>query len=265
MKLLLGDCLELLEQVPNESIDLILCDLPYGTTDRVGVTKNNKNRLLEWDSVIDLEKLWFHYKRIIKPKGAIVLTADQPFTSKLIMSNIDWFRYEWIWKKKKTTGFLHANYRPMKETEDIVVFSPAPASAPAGKSGSGMVYNPQNLIEKVVTKQNKASRLGNFLHKPEHMGKNNKLLGSSEYTQKFTNYPSEIIEFGLDKNFHPTQKPLALMEYLIKTYSNEGDIVLDNCMGSGTTGLAAKNTNRDFIGMELNPEYFEYAQKRILS
>ena len=133
-ELLLGDCLELLKKIKDKSVDLILCDLPYGTTDRSGLTKNGKNRLLEWDSVIDLEELWSHYRRIIKDKGAIVLTADQPFTSKLIMSNLEWFRYEWIWKKRKTTGFLHANYRPMKETEDIVVFSQSPASAPAGKA-----------------------------------------------------------------------------------------------------------------------------------
>lgn len=263
IKLLSGDCLELLHDVADQSIDLILCDLPYGTTDRSGLSANGKNRLLEWDSVIDMDQLWYHYKRIIKPKGAIVLTADQPFTSRLIMSNVEWFRYEWIWKKRKTTGFLHANYRPMKETEDVVVFSPSPASAPAGKAGSGMIYNPQGLVPKVVTKKNNPTRLGNFLHKPDHMGKNNKLLGESEYTQKYTNYPSEIIEFKLDGNFHPTQKPVELMEYLIKTYSNKGGLVLDNCMGSGTTGVAAKKTGRDFIGMELDPKYFEYAKDRI--
>jgi site-specific DNA-methyltransferase (adenine-specific) len=151
----------------------------------------------------------------------------------------------------------------MKETEDIVVFSPSPASAPAGKAGTGMVYNPQGLISKNVTKKNNPNRLGNFLYKPDHMGKNNKLLGDKEYTQKYTNYPSEIIEFGLDGNYHPTQKPVELMEYLIKTYSNEGDVVLDNCMGSGTTGVACKKNNRNFIGMELDNEFFEYAKKRI--
>jgi len=263
IQLLQGDCLELLRKIEDKSIDLILCDLPYGTTDRSGVSRNGKNRLLEWDTVIDLSELWGQYKRIIKTKGAIVLTADQPFTSKLVMSNIEWFRYEWIWKKRKTTGFLHANYRPMKETEDVLVFSPSPASAPAGKAGTGMVYNPQGLVDKVVVKKNRPDRLGNFLHQPEHMGKNNKLLGESEYTQKFTNYPSEVIEFGLDGNFHPTQKPVELMEYLIKTYSNEGDTVLDNCMGSGTTGVACKKTNRNFIGMEIDPVFFEYSKKRI--
>jgi site-specific DNA-methyltransferase (adenine-specific) len=263
IQLLQGDCLELLKKIEDKSINLILCDLPYGTTDRSGVSRNGKNRLLEWDTVIDLDKLWIQYCRIIKSKGAIILTADQPFTSKLVMSNLEWFRYEWIWKKRKTTGFLHANYRPMKETEDILVFSPSPASAPAGKAGTGMVYNPQGLVDKVVVKKNRPDRLGNFLHQPEHMGKNNKLLGESEYTQKFTNYPSEIIEFTLDGNFHPTQKPVELMEYLIKTYSNEGDTVLDNCMGSGTTGVACKKTNRNFIGIEIDSVFFEYSKKRI--
>jgi site-specific DNA-methyltransferase (adenine-specific) len=263
IELLNGDCLVLMENIEDSSIDLILCDLPYGTTDRSGVDKNGKNRVLEWDCIIPLDELWNHYKRIIKPKGVIVLTADQPFTSKLVLSNLKWFRYEWIWKKRKTTGFLHANYRPMKETEDILVFSPSYASAAAGKSNTNMVYNPQDLVEKVVKKKNNPKRLGKFLHNPEHMGEGNKLLGESEYTQKFTNYPSEIIEFGSDGNIHPTQKPVALMEYLIKTYSNEGDLVLDNCMGSGTTGIACINTNRQFIGMEMDLVYFEMAKNRI--
>ena len=258
-----GDCLELMKDIDDSSIDLILCDLPYGTTDRSGVDKNGKNRILEWDCIIPLDELWVHYKRIIKPKGVIVLTADQPFTSKLVMSNLSWFRYEWIWKKRKTTGFLHANYRPMKQTEDILVFSSSYASAASGKSNTNMTYNPQDLVEKIIKKKNSAKRLGNFLHNPEHMGEGNKLLGESEYTQKFTNYPSEIIEFGSDGNIHPTQKPVSLMEYLIKTYSNEGDLVLDNCMGSGTTGIACINTNRQFIGMEMDIKYFEMAKNRI--
>ena len=259
-----GDCLVEMKKIDNHSVDLILCDLPYGTTDRSGVEKKNgNNRLLKWDTVIPLESLWLEYKRVLKPKGAVVLTADQPFTSKLIMSNIEWFKYEWIWKKKKTTGFLLANYRPMKQTEDVIVFSPAHAAA-ASRHGGNMTYNPQGLIEKKVKKKNDPNRLGKFLHNPEHMGKGNKLLHETEYEQKFTNYPSEIIEFGLDRNVvHETQKPVALMEYLIRTYSNEGEIVLDNCMGSGTTGVACINTNRKFIGIEKKDEYFDVAKKRI--
>jgi len=260
-----GDCLVEMRSIEEHSIDLILCDLPYGTTDRKGSEskKNAGSRLLKWDTVIPLDKLWLEYKRVLKPRGAVVLTADQPFTSKLILSNVEWFKYEWIWKKKKTTGFLLANYRPMKQTEDVVVFSPAGAAA-ASKNGKNMTYNPQGLIEKRVKKKNNPKRLGKFLHNPKFMGENNKLLHETEYEQKYTNYPSEIIEFGLDKNVvHPTQKPVALMEYLIKTYSNENETVLDNCMGSGTTGVACVNTNRNFIGIERDEKYYDTAKSRI--
>jgi site-specific DNA-methyltransferase (adenine-specific) len=260
-----GDCLVEMRSIEEHSIDLILCDLPYGTTDRKGSEskKNAGSRLLKWDTVIPLDELWLEYKRVLKPRGAVVLTADQPFTSKLILSNVEWFKYEWIWKKKKTTGFLLANYRPMKQTEDVVVFSPAGAAA-ASKNGKNMTYNPQGLIEKRVKKKNNPKRLGKFLHNPKFMGENNKLLHETEYEQKYTNYPSEIIEFGLDKNVvHPTQKPVALMEYLIKTYSNENETVLDNCMGSGTTGVACVNTNRKFVGIERDEEYYDMAKTRI--
>tara|TARA_R100000805_G_C3593017_1_gene94611 strand:- start:3 stop:860 length:858 start_codon:yes stop_codon:yes gene_type:complete len=258
-----GDCLEQMLNIPDHSVDLILCDLPYGTTDRSGVESKGSNRLLKWDTVIPLDLLWEQYRRILKPLGTVALTADQPFTSQLIMSNLDWFKYEWIWKKKKTTGFLLANYRPMKETEDVVIFSPGGAAA-ASRNGKNMTYNPQGLIEKKVKKKNNPKRLGKFLHNPEHMGENNKLLHESEYEQKWTNYPSEIIEFGLDRDvIHPTQKPVALMEYLIKTYSNEGETVLDNCMGSGTTGVAAVKCNRKFIGIEADANYFTKACGRI--
>ena len=153
----------------------------------------------------------------------------------------------------------------MKQTEDIVVFSPAGAAA-ASRHGGNMTYNPQGLIEKRVKKKNSAKRLGNFLHNPEHMGKGNKLLHETEYEQKYTNYPSEIIEFGLDKDsIHPTQKPVALMDYLIKTYSNENEVVLDNCMGSGTTGVSAVKCNRKFIGIEKDKHYFDLASDRIMS
>ena len=258
-----GDCLEQMLNIPDHSVDLILCDLPYGTTDRSGVESKGSNRLLTWDTVIPLDLLWEQSRRILKPLGTVALTADQPFTSQLIMSNLDWFKYEWIWKKKKTTGFLLANYRPMKETEDVVIFSPGGAAA-ASRNGKNMTYNPQGLIEKKVKKKNNPKRLGKFLHNPEHMGENNKLLHESEYEQKWTNYPSEIIEFGLDRDvIHPTQKPVALMEYLIRTYSNEGETVLDNCMGSGTTGVAAVKCNRKFIGIEADSDYFTKASERI--
>jgi site-specific DNA-methyltransferase (adenine-specific) len=261
-----GDCLIEIEKIADGSVDLILCDLPYGTTDRKGVENSGDNRVLSWDTVIPLDELWKHYRRVLKSTGAVVLTADQPFTSHLVISNLEWFKYEWIWKKKKTTGFLHANARPMKETEDILIFSPLGASGCSKKANKNMTYNPQGLIEKNVKKKNSAKRLGKFLHQPEHMGSGNKLLHETEYEQKYTNYPSEIIEFGLDKDsVHPTQKPVALMEYLIKTYSNEGETVLDNCMGSGTTGVACMNTHRNFIGIEMDPQYYEIAKERIES
>jgi len=264
VELYCGDCLIEMNNIEDQSIDLILCDLPYGTTDRKGIESKGDNRVLGWDTVIPLDKLWIQYKRVLKANGAVVLTADQPFTSQLVISNIEWFKYEWIWKKKKTTGFLHANARPMKKTEDILVFSPLGASGGSVKANKNMKYNPQGLIEKKVKKKNNAKRLGKFLHQPEHMGAGNKLLHETEYEQKFTNYPSEIIEFALDKDsVHPTQKPVALMEYLIRTYTNEGEVVLDNCMGSGTTGVACINTNRNFIGIEMNNNYFNVAKDRI--
>jgi site-specific DNA-methyltransferase (adenine-specific) len=263
-QLYLGNCLVEMKKIADGSVDLILCDLPYGTTDRKGIENKGDNRVLSWDTVIPLYQLWEQYRRVLKSTGAVVLTADQPFTSQLVLSNLEWFKYEWIWKKKRTTGFLHANARPMKETEDILVFSPLGASGCSKKANKNMTYNPQGLIEKNVKKKNNAKRLGKFLHQPEHMGAGNKLLHGTEYEQKYTNYPSEIIEFGLDRNVvHPTQKPVALMEYLIKTYSNEGETILDNCMGSGTTGVAAVKCNRRFIGIEQDAEYYKISEDRI--
>jgi site-specific DNA-methyltransferase (adenine-specific) len=264
INLMNGDCLELMSNLPDNSIDLICCDLPYGTTDRYGGKKTKSNRFMEWDNIIPLDKLWEQYKRILKPNGVVCLTADQPFTSQLVISNIDWFKYEFIWKKNITTGFLLANYRPMKQTEDVLIFSEGGASAASANAGNNMTYNPQGLIPKVVKRKNGKNRLGKFLSNEEFLGKNNSLLGDKEYSQKFTNYPKEIIEFGMDTDtIHPTQKPVDLIEYLIRTYSNEGEVVLDNAMGSGTTGVACIRANREFIGMELNEEYFIEAQKRI--
>ena len=260
-----GDCLEEMKNIEDGIIDLILCDLPYGTTDRHGLDLEKKeNRVFSWDSVIPLDLLWEQYRRILKSKGTVVLTADQPFTSQLVMSNLEWFKYEWIWFKNKTVGFLLANYRPMKQTEDILVFSPVGASASSAKSGKSMTYNPQGLIPKTVKKKNNPKRLGVILHNPEHMGKGNKLLTETEYEQKWTNYPSEVIECPLDdERLHPTQKPVVLMEYLIRTYSNENELVLDNCMGSGTTGVACGITDRNFIGIEIDEEFFKISKRRI--
>jgi site-specific DNA-methyltransferase (adenine-specific) len=251
-----------MEDIPDRSVHLVLADLPYGTTDRSG---KKGSRIFKWDSPIPMGRLWEQYKRILTPRGAVVLTADQPFTSTLITSNLEWFKYDMIWKKSKTTGFLTANYRPMKCTEDIVVFSPAGAAAASRNSEKGnMTYNPQGLIPKVVKKKNNPKRLGKILGVEKFIGKNNKLLSEKEYEQKFTNYPNEILEFASEKNTtHPTQKPVGLMSYLINTYSNPGETVLDNVMGSGTTGVAAVMAGRNFIGIEKNEEYYVMAEQRI--
>ena len=253
IKILNGDCLKRMKEIPSDSIHLILCDLPYGTTK------------CKWDSIIDIEKLWLEYKRIlIKPSGVIVLFGQQPFTSKLVSSNYEWFKYNIIWKKNKTTQYLLANYRPMKCTEDICVFSPGGAAAASKKKGN-MTYNPQNLIPVNITKKNSEKKLGKMLNQPHHLGPNNKLLSDKPYKQSFTNYPTELIEFNIENDtIHETQKPVKLIEYLLNTYSNENETVLDNAMGSGTTGIGCVNTGRKFIGIEIEKKYFELSHKRIL-
>lgn len=252
ISLLHGDCLERMKEIPDDSVDLILCDLPYGTTK------------CKWDTVIDIKELWEQYKRIIKkPSGVILLFGQQPFTSLLVSSNYDWFKYNIIWKKNKTTQFLLANYRPMKCTEDICVFSMGGAAAASKKKGN-MTYNPQGLKPVDIKKKNSKERIGKMLNQSHHLGPNNKLISNSEYTQKFTNYPTELIEFDIEYDtIHETQKPVKLIEYLILTYSNEGGFVLDNTMGSGTTGIGCINTKRKFLGIELNDLYFKLATHRI--
>ena len=247
-----GECLELLKTVPDNSVHLVLCDLPYGTTK------------CKWDSVIDIDKLWVEYRRIlVKPTGVVVLFGQQPFTSRLIAGNYEWFKYTMIWKKNKTTQYLLANYRPMKCTEDICVFSPGGAAAASRHKGN-MTYNPQDLVPVEIKKKNSEKRIGKMLNQSHHLGPNNKLIGESEYTQSYTNYPTELIEFNIESDtIHETQKPVALIEYLIKTFSNPREVVLDNTMGSGTTGIGCIHTNRQFIGMELVPKYFDLSCARI--
>ena len=235
------DCLEGMKRIPDKSIDMILADLPYGTT------------ASKWDSIIDFEKLWEEYERIISDNGAIVLTASGSFTHKVISSNEKLFKYKWIWIKSRPGNFVNANNRPMTKYEEILVFSKGNT---ANGSKNKMKYNPQGLIE--VNKTTKASpnRFGSMAGKrPSHQ----------KYTkQRYTNYPVDILEFNsLGSYSHPNQKPVDLFEYLIKTYTNEGETVLDNCMGSGTTAIACLNTNRNFIGFELDKEYFDVATKRI--
>ena len=225
-----GDCLEIMKDIPDKSIDMILCDLPYGTT-------RNK-----WDSVIQLDKLWEQYERIIKDTGAIVLFSQMPFTAELTHSNLKLFKYEWIWEKDNGTGFLNAKKMPLKIHENILVFY---KKLPT--------YNPQMRTGFKPYKCKQGRHSTNYgLYEQGHITESNG-----------ERYPIDIIEFKKDSGLHPTQKPVALLEYLIKTYTNDGDLVLDNCMGSGSTGVACVNTNRRFIGIELDEKYFNIAKERI--
>lgn len=234
--LILGDCLTEMQNIPDGSVDMILCDLPYGTT------------ACKWDSVIPFAPLWEQYERIIKDDGAIVLFGSEPFSSRLRLSNIKFYRYDWVWDKVNLyTGSLLANKRPLKRHENIMVF-----------------YKKQPVY-------NKQYRKG----QPYSMTRNTKGVGeyaSNTYQRVKTinngnHNPCSILEIEggnkSEKGLHPTQKPVALMEYLIKTYTNPGDLVLDNCMGSGSTGVACVNTGRNFIGIELDEKYFNIAKERI--
>lgn len=230
-----GDCLDVMKDIDNKSIDMILCDLPYGTT------------ACKWDTIIPFEPLWEQYKRIIKDNGAIVLTASQPFTSALVMSNPDMFKCAWVWNKTKAANYVQARQMPMKYHEDILVF---------GKNK--LVYNPQMEIGKpYVKKAVSVAKEGTVFIDTRKIGDININTG--------TRFPSSIIKISNDNHnsLHPTQKPVALFEYLIKTYTNEGDLVLDNCAGSGTTGIAAINTNRNYILIEKDETYYQLIKKRI--
>jgi len=225
--LLEGDCLRLMPVIPDHSVDMILCDLPYGIT-------GNK-----WDCVIPLNRLWCEYRRLLRDRGAVVLFAAPPFTYLLGSSNAEQYAHAWVWRKNKATGHLNAKRKPMVETEDILVF------------GIGSNYFPQGLLP---------------YGKVTRRGRNGTNYGRSgtENLQAFTNYPRNVLTFDcVGRTVHPTQKPVDLLEYLIRTYTNEGDKVLDNCMGSGSTGVASKRTGRCFIGIENDPHYFQIAEKRI--
>ena len=227
-RLYLGDCLQEMNKIASKSVDLILCDLPYGTT-------QNK-----WDSCIDTTALWSHYARVCR--GPVVLTAQAPFDKMLGASNIAMLRYEWIWQKTKATGHLNANRQPLKNHENILVFYEKLST-----------YNPQGLVRKSIPTIRKGGNNGS------NYGKSDK-----DAVQEFENFPRSILTIPSESvTLHPTQKPVALMEYLIKTYTNEDDIVLDNCMGSGTTGVACVNTGRRFIGIEREVKYFVIAAQRI--
>ena len=228
-----GDCLEIMKDIPTGSVDMILCDLPYGTTE------------CKWDSIIPLNELWKEYERIIKEDGAIVLTAAQPFTTQLINSNMKLFKYCWYWIKNTSTGFCFAKYQPMRKVEDVCVFyKKAPKYSPQGLV---KIENPKPKIRKEMKRKD-------WIYRDTLNG---------EFTPQWTNYPNNVLEVKTERGYHPTQKPVPLFEYLIKTYTDEGMVVLDNCMGSGTTGVACINTNRKFIGIEMDEKYFNIALNRI--
>ena len=240
--LMQGDCLERMKEIPDGSADMVLCDPPYGTT------------ACKWDSVIPLEEMWKHLKRILKPNGAIILTASQPFTSVVVTSNLSMFKYDWTWNKSRPTGVLNAKKQPLRDKEDILVFySKQPT------------YNPQGVVavnKMVGTGATQANKTGNATGKISQ-------TDTGKYLQETGGYPRQVQMFKSEGGtIHPTQKPVQLMEYLIKTYTNESETVLDFTMGSGTTGVACNNLNRKFIGIEMDTDktkYFDIAKNRILT
>lgn len=233
INLMQGDCLELMKNIPDNSVDMILCDLPYGTTH------------CEWDIAIDLDALWAEYNRILKPNGAAVLFGSEPFSTKLRMSNLKNFRYDWIWEKPRGSGFIRCNIAPLKTREIISIFG---KHMPA--------YYPQMMPGKYYGKKAPVGYVPDYLNNGGHIHMRSKNDGRFRY-------PKSILHFNCETGAHPTQKPVALLEYLIKTYSLPGDVVLDNCMGSGSTGVACVNTGRDFIGIELDNKFFDIAAMRI--
>ena len=222
------ECLEGMKRIPDKSVDMILCDLPYGTT------------ACKWDTVIPFEPLWEQYERVIKDNGAIVLTASQPFTSALVMSNPKLFKYEWIWEKEQGVNFLLSKKQPMKVHENILVF---------GRKQT--TYYPQMTVGKP------------YVSGKGDSGEVTGRVKKKQTTNKGTRFPRSVQLFNRETGLHPTQKPVALFEHLIKTYTNENETILDNCMGSGTTAIACINTNRNFIGFELDETYFNLANERI--
>lgn len=239
------DCLKGMKMIPDNSIDLILCDLPYG------ILKSKNNPYTTWDVVISFEKLWEQYSRIAKENAAIILTAVQPFTTDLINSKREWFRYELIWCKSRASGFLNARKMPNKCHENVLVFYKKPPT-----------YNPQKYpVNKVIKAKNKAKRTHNNSSKAFRIKQS-----GYKWIDDGTRYPDSLLEFASVSRTgqHPTEKPIDLFRWLIRSYTNEGALVLDNCMGSGTTALASILEERNFIGFELNKPYFDMANERIL-
>ena len=238
-----GDCLSVMEGLDAHSADMVLVDPPYGTT------------ACKWDAVIPLEPMWDRVWRVLKPNCAAVFTASQPFTSALVMSQAEQFKYEWVWEKSRATGHVHAKNKPMKKHENVLVFSQG-TTVHASQSLSRMSYFPQGLttLDQPITRKAGGATDAVMGQRPSHR----------DTIRNVTGYPTSVLPFGSEGGtVHPTQKPVALMEYLIRTYTLEGDTVLDFTMGSGTTGVAAARTGRRFIGIEMDPKYFEIAAKRI--
>lgn len=238
-----GDCLVEMSKIVDKSVDMVLCDLPYGTT------------ACKWDSIISFEPLWKHYERVIKDNGAIVLTASQPFTSALVMSKPKLFKYEWVWRKNTATGFATAKYQPLRYHESVLIFS---------KGKTNYYPIPSERFSETSKIACKKPIRGGGKKTSSHISMD---IVKVQYDSETKN-PESVLEFKSVPNaggnkLHPTQKPVELMEYLIKTYTNEGETVLDNCMGSGTTGVACKKTGRNFIGIEKDEKYFEIAVNRI--
>ena len=278
-RLFCGDCMDVMPTLPDRSVDAIIADLPYSLT------------ALEWDQPIPLAPLWEQFRRLLKPNGAVILTASQPFTSRLVMSNPDWFKYALVWEKSRATGFLQAKKWHLKKHEDILVFSPGTVVAGKGhQTVRNMTYNPQGLVEleKPVRSRN-GSMLGGALkysgghntlspvYRPSYFKPNltqsgepstfnGKAITGDGRNQTHTNYPTSVLRFASEtKPVHPTQKPLDLMRYLVRTFTNEGETVLDCCFGSGTTGAAAIAEGRQFIGIEKDAGYFEMGRERLLA
>jgi site-specific DNA-methyltransferase (adenine-specific) len=235
-KVYFEECIEGMKRIDDKSIDMILCDLPYGRT---------QNR---WDSIIPLNLLWMQYKRVIKDNGTICLTGSQPFTSMLVMSNLDMFKHEWIWAKDRGSNFQNVKREPMKEHESILIFG-----------YKSMVYNMQKEDRKGSGLERSKQKF-NWKPTSKNYGKTNPTSADSISEKRV---PSSIQSFKCERGLHPTQKPIPLFEYLVRTYSNENNLILDNCMGSGTTAIACLNTNRNFIGFENNEKYYEICINRI--
>lgn len=244
LTLIQGDCIEKMKNIESNSIDLICTDLPYGTTK------------CKWDIIIPFEELWSEYIRLIKDTGAIVLFGKEPFSSQLRVSNLDMYKYDWIWVKDTKSNFMQANHQPLNNVELISVFGKGYVREIKDKVM--MTYNPQ-------FSEGKEYKLPKVSKTTDLFGENHKNGVYKHYDRDTSKrYPYNIIQFNMDRpKVHPTQKPVALLEYLIKTYTNEGDIVLDSCMGSGTCGVACKKLNRNFIGIEKEEKYFNIAKKRL--